>query len=596
MPTKTYTFYFDFTENYVTNNYTGKFNLPITRRNWGASDWDFTDWGDLVCLKDPPPEGGCPRTLYEFQKDPYANFKGTNTPKATTDRSAQLDLAFTSAAIAGINMNCWTGQTCGHKKNSNGWCKRDNQQGYRRQGWGGCSGGNMNGYSNVGCKNHCDGHGTGCCGGTPHYRWYTYTCAVPIGWTDNPNISNGVYNKPHYGVYYIGADNCFNYSIEMIYKWNLFSIPSSITRGNNDCRVGYKVTYNVDWTSSNINGYKLLDLLWIVSDYQNNGSKYNGTTFFDLNKNTANTMAYDYCNFRNAGGMDGTEKTPNPLCFASTNNMKNNSITVNSLPSILSGPPCSNYKNCPDWNSINNTGGWLGYCSDIETYNNAFCKNFYSSYTSENVVQQPQIISSLNKTCGDLYGINKDNIDLGVCGCFLNNTPVYNDIKNAANLPPGFQLGKPKCFYAPCTASLYQNAGTCPNITFSQCIQNSYPSVSAGGSVTSSDVAVKQVIENCGPPPATTAPPVTTTPPPSVTTTPPPSVTTTSPPSVTTTSPPQSTVPIPMAVETNPEQASSGTPTSRITRLTQIIKKNPLITVIVIVFVIFVLYIMRNFF
>ena len=542
MSTKNYTFYFDLSGQYVMDN-RDRFNFENTIRNWPARKQLLQE--DLICFgskgpsqrcrgKGPTPAGvqnACigKRWTFNPDRDQYVNLGGrggTNWSGANNDlmkkKSKQTPLFFSSPEIANSNLTGWSSQSSGQYMKRCGWrkkkqcihnCKysiggKGGRYSFWRdvRGWGDCNNGNW--QCNKGLCFKIAGNCRWQSNNSNQSTWvtyYEYPCATPKAYTNPPSIENGQYTSPSGAIYYVGPENAFGYSIQMIYrqlKKNNQNSASNDFKMDGNSYVGFKLNYKVNWTNSAINGYKLLDLLWFVSYFPQTSSKYKSRKFSDINKSVAANMAYDYCNIRNAGGEDtDSNGFPNPLCFASINNMKNNSITVNTLPSILSGPPCENYKNCPDWKSVNNKGGWMGYCSDKKTYNNQFCKNFYSAYTDENIVQQPQIISGLNKTCAEVYKDKKLTIDESVCGCFMNKTQVYDNIKKTANLPPGFQLGKPKCFYAPCTASLYQNAGTCPNITFSQCIQNSYPSVSAGGSASDTKIAVKQTIENCGPKP-----------------------------------------------------------------------------------------------
>jgi hypothetical protein len=538
MTTKNYTFYFDFSGKYVIDN-KDNFNFENTIRNWSARKQ--LNQNDLLCFGSKSPSQRCrgkgptnakvPQACigkgYTFNpdRDSYVNLGkrgGTNWSQANIDlmgmEGNQRPLFFSSPEIANSNLTGWSSQsagqyTCGRGKKKKCNCKysiggKNNNYSFWRdvKGWKDCS------KSNWQCdKGLCFKIAGNCRTGSNNsdrstwITYYEYPCATPKAYTNQPSIENGQYISPTGATYYVGPENAFGYSIELIYrqleKNNQNSADSDFNMDKNSF-AGFKLNYAVNWTNSAINGYKLLDLLWFISYFPQSSSTYKNRNFLDINKSTATDMAYDYCNIRNTGGEDtDSNGFPNPLCFASINNMKNNSIILNTLPSILSGPPCQDYKNCPDWKSVNNKGGWMGYCSDKNTYNNQFCKNFYSAFTDENVIQQPEIISALNETCATVFEDEELTIDKTVCGCFMNKTSVYDDIKKDANLPPGFQLGKPKCFYAPCTSSLYQNAGTCPNITFSQCIQNSYPSVSAGGTATDTNIAVQQTIENCGPKP-----------------------------------------------------------------------------------------------
>ena len=538
MTTKNYTFYFDVSGQYVISN-RDNFNFENTNRNWPARKQ--LNQTDLICFGSKSPAQRCrgrgngpanvPKACvggnwtFNPVRDPYVNLGNrgsTNWTAANNDlmrnKGRQTPMYFSSPEIANSNLNGWSSQSAGqyrcgwrNKKRCN--CRRsiggkDKRWSYWKnvRGWRDCNDGNWQ------CKRGlCFKIPGNCRTGSNNSNkstwvtYYEYPCATPKAYTNKPSIENGQYTSPSGATYYVGPGNPFGYSIQMIYRKlqnNNRNSSSGDYKMDGNSFAGFRLNYRVNWSNSAIDGYKLLDLLWFVSYFPQTSSRYKNRKFSDINKSVAQNIAYDYCNIQNAGGDDSSSKgLPNPLCFASLNNMKNNSITLNTLPTILRGPPCQDYKNCPDWKSVNNKGGWMGYCANKKTYNNQFCKNFYSAYTKENVVQQPQIISGLNKTCAQVYKDKKLTIDEGVCGCFMNKTPVYDDIKKAANLPPGFQLGKPKCFYAPCTASLYQNAGTCPNITFSQCIQNSYPSVSAGGSASNTKIAVKQTIENCGPKP-----------------------------------------------------------------------------------------------
>jgi preprotein translocase subunit SecG len=543
MTTKNYTFYFDLSGQYVIDN-RDNFNFENTIRNWPARKQLLQE--DLICFGSKSPSQRCrgkgptnanvPKACigkgYTFNpdRDSYVNLGkrgGTNWSGANSDlmkkSGNQIPLFFSSPEIANSNLTGWSSQSAGQYMKKCGFRKRKqcyynckysiggknkNYSFWRDvKGWKDCSKSNWQCDKGLCFKiaGNCR-YGSNSSDRSTWVTYYEYPCATPKAYTNPPSIQNGQYTSPSGAMYYVGPENAFGYSIEMIYrqlkKNNQNSTNNNFNMDENSY-VGFKLTYTVNWTNSSINGYKLLDLLWFISYFPQSSSTYKNRNFLDINKSTAADMAYDYCNIRNTGGEDtGSNGFPNPLCFASINNMKNNSVMLNTLPSILSGPPCQDYKNCPDWKSVNNKGGWVGYCSDKNTYNNQFCKNFYSAFTDENVIMQPEIISALNETCATVFEDEELTIDKTVCGCFMNKTSVYDDIKKDANLPTGFQLGKPKCFYAPCTSSLYQNAGTCPNITFSQCIQNSYPSVSAGGTATDTDIAVQQTIENCGPKPS----------------------------------------------------------------------------------------------
>lgn len=509
---KQYKFYLDISDE-LADRYRNKYitHRRYTSRNWGTQH--VIKDVDLLCFGENNPDNYSPymnpgpNWLFDPVRDEYVKDNdNTDWEQANNDfyenKFPQLSQYFSGPKIA-KDIKVTATRSCGTYNSKGTPCQhsilgKDNKFSDFKEGMG-WSNLNKNGSyftNDFGNKYNynCKGYGNNCMWGknnTNAVDWftrYTYPCLTPRAYINPPQFNNNVWQAPAANsdsIYYRGPNNEFNVVLKTIFRRLKSDTPNppEITTDQNTL-ILFTVTYNVDWSNPDINGYKLLDLLDFVSLFDNGLSTKvkNNKTVRENNSRVAKDMVQDFCNTK--GEME------NPICSPETD-LNNYSL----IPSIISDDsPCGNYEPCKK--------GWNMYCNNPTTYNNQNCIGFYNNIvenTSGRTVD-PELETTLTEVCSNMYNNGNEDIDLNVCGCFLKDTRVYDDIKEKAKLPNFLDFGTPKCWYGPCVSSPYHNhAGTCTDVTYTQCIQNSYANIQAGGNVSKSENSVTQVINSCGP-------------------------------------------------------------------------------------------------
>lgn len=320
---------------------------------------------------------------------------------------------------------------------------------------------------------------------SPLFSRYSYDCVAPKPYIKQPKVSDGNWMSPDDdAIYYRGPNNEFNVSVKPLFRRLIRETPNTneFLTSDPDSVAAFEVKYKVDWENPDINGYKVLDLLQFVSRFRNSNAKIGNENINDYNKAEADKFAKDFCNF---SGLTGGNEEISVLCTPNEN------LPVN-FPTILNrqDAPCKNYT-CRE--------GWNKYCGKTTNYNNQDCTNFYNYAVGDTGLVDIELEGTLNKTCADIYN-NGGSPDMSVCACFLKDTDVYTELLKNARVPDYISFGKPKCWYPACVASYYQNSGDrCTDLTYSQCIQNSYTEIGAGGNIEDTRNEVNQVINSCGP-------------------------------------------------------------------------------------------------
>lgn len=509
-PLKQYTFYLDISDE-LADRYRNKYirHPRDTSRNWARKhvikNKDLLCFGENSIGNYSPQRNPGKNWLFNPPRDDYINDDDTFWGEANEDfyknKGKQLSQYFSGPKVA-KDLKVTASRSCGIWNDKGTPCvysvlgkdgkKNEWQEGSKWSNLGKSDNKYFTSYFDNRYNYDCKGYGKNCMRGsnktdaTDYFTRYTYPCLTPRAYVDPPKLQNNLWQAPALdsdSIYYRGPNNEFNVVLETKFRRLDTNTPNPPEiKTDTNTLILFTVTYYVDWSNPDINGYKLLDLLDFVSLFDSgmNTEVRNNKTVRENNKQQAREMVEDFCNEKGEMG--------NPICSA-------DDVLDSRYPSIISDPPpCYDYGPCKK--------GWNKYCNNSGTYNNQNCIQFYNNIVgkSERGLVDTELETTLTEVCSNMYNDGNENIDLNVCGCFLKETSVYDDIKEAAKLPNFLDFGTPKCWYGPCVSSPYQNsAGECTDVTYTQCIQNSYANIEGGGNISKSQNSVTQVIDSCGP-------------------------------------------------------------------------------------------------